>query len=155
MDLTYDFLTIFIFQIISRSRPVRSRCRIHPFFKALVAVVGVLCLSPLRAALDADAVFVSPFLSGGHIALILVGREVLYLHTPHRVAICLVYLDGKAPHPGGGVVGSHRAAGDDNVLRSIIGRIAIIAAADAGHHQHIGILAFAAASLMRANSSLS
>ena len=93
------------------TRFVLIAVRRHPFFKALVTVVGVLCRSTLRAALDADAVFVGPFFSGGHIALILVGREVLYLHTPHRVAICLVYLDGKAPHPGGGVVGSHRAAG--------------------------------------------
>ena len=93
------------------TRFVLIAVRRHPFFKALVTVVGVLCRSSLRAALHADAVFVSPFLPGGYIALILVGREVLYLHTPHRVAICLVYLDGKAPHPGGGVVGSHRAAG--------------------------------------------
>ena len=93
------------------TRFVLIAVRRHPFFKALVTVVGVLCRSTLRAALDADAVFVGPFLSGGHFAPILVGREVLYLHTPHRVVICLVYLDGKAPHPGGGVVGSHRAAG--------------------------------------------
>ena len=86
-----------------------ARCS-HTLFKLLVAAVGVLCRIIAAHAVDMDGVLIGPHLTGGHVVALLVGGDARHLHTPHRVAICLVYLDGKAPHPGGGVVGSHRAA---------------------------------------------
>ena len=86
------------------TRFVLIAVRRHPFFKALVAVVGVLCRSLAVHAVDMDGVLIGPHLTGGHIVPLLMGGDAGHRDAAHGVLVVPgFHMDGKAAHTDGRV----------------------------------------------------
>ena len=86
------------------TRFVLIAVRRHPFFKALVAVVGVLCRSLAVHAVDMDGVLIGPHLTGGHVVALLVGGDAGHRDAAHGVLVVPgFHMDAEAAHTGGRV----------------------------------------------------
>ena len=100
----------------------------HPFFKALVAVVGVLCRSLAVHAVDMDGVLIGPHLTGGHVVALLVGGDAGHRDAAHGVLVVPgFHMDAEAAHTGGRVICVHLLG---TVFLCIIGHLDGVARRD-------------------------